>query len=45
MNFGEIGEDVYQSDLGYNRGNIGKGGIGGGSLRMAQVCVPYCKSN
>ena len=37
MNFGEIGEDVYQSDLGYNRGNIGKGGVGGGSLRMAQV--------
>ena len=37
MNFGEIGEDVYQEDLGHNRGNIGKGGVGGGSLRMAQV--------
>jgi len=37
MNFGEIGEDLYQEDLGVNRGNIGKGGVGGGSLRMAQV--------
>ena len=37
MNFGEIGENVYQEDLGHNRGNIGKGGVGGGSLRMAQV--------
>ena len=36
MNFGEIEEDVYQNDLGYNRGNIGKGGAGGG-IRMAQI--------
>lgn len=36
MNFGELEEDMYQSDLGLNRGNIGKGGTGG-RLRMAQV--------
>lgn len=36
MNFGEIEEDEYQNDLGYNRGNIGKGGTGGG-IRMAQI--------
>ena len=36
MNFGEIEEDEYQNDLGYTRGNIGKGGIGGG-IRMAQI--------
>ncbi len=36
MNFGELEEDVYQNDLGYTRGNIGKSGIGG-SLRMAQI--------
>lgn len=41
MNFGEIGEDLYQEDLGVNRGNIGKGGVGGGSLRMAQVKERY----
>ena len=45
MNFGEIGEDVYQEDLGVNRGNIGKGGVGGGSLRMAQVKVRRTSSN
>jgi hypothetical protein len=28
--------DEYQSDMGATRGNIGKGGIGGG-IRMAQV--------
>jgi len=37
MNFGEIEEDVYQNDLGYTRGNIGKGGTGSGGLRMAQI--------
>ena len=36
MNFGEIEEDVYQNDLGYSRGNIGKGGIGSG-IRAAQI--------
>lgn len=36
MNFGELEEDVYQNDLGYTRGNIGKGGIGGG-IRAAQI--------
>merc|ERR1719507_2322074 len=36
MNFGELEEDLYQNDLGYTRGNIGKGGIGGG-IRAAQV--------
>merc|ERR1711862_1047412 len=36
MNFGELEEDVYQNDLGYTRGNIGKSGIGGG-IRMAQI--------
>merc|ERR1719412_545352 len=36
MNFGELNEDVYQNDLGLNRGNIGKSGIGGG-IRMAQI--------
>merc|ERR1719474_1139116 len=36
MTFGELVEDLYQNDLGYTRGNIGKGGIGGG-IRSAQV--------
>jgi len=36
MNFGELEEDLYQSDLSYTRGNIGKSGIGGG-IRMAQI--------
>lgn len=36
MNFGELEEDLYQNDLGYTRGNIGKSGIGGG-IRMAQI--------
>merc|ERR1719189_2925805 len=36
MNFGELNEDIYQNDLGYTRGNIGKGGIGAG-IRMAQI--------
>jgi len=36
MNFGELEEDLYQEDLGYTRGNIGKGGVGGG-IRAAQV--------
>jgi U4/U6 small nuclear ribonucleoprotein PRP31 len=36
MNFGELEEDVYQNDLGYTRGNIGKSSIGGG-IRMAAV--------
>ncbi|QQP56586.1 U4/U6 small nuclear ribonucleoprotein Prp31 [Caligus rogercresseyi] len=36
MNFGEVEEDVYQNDLSYTRGNIGKSGIGGG-IRMAQI--------
>ena len=36
MTFGELEEDQYQSDLSYSRGNIGKGGIGGG-IRAAQV--------
>ena len=36
MNFGELEEDIYQNDLGYTRGNIGKGGIGSG-IRMAQI--------
>ncbi|TRY77157.1 hypothetical protein TCAL_00063 [Tigriopus californicus] len=36
MNFGELEEDVYQDDLGYSRGNIGKGSVGAG-LRMAQI--------
>merc|ERR1719295_2159116 len=36
MNFGEINEDIIQTDMGYDRGNIGKSGIGGG-IRMAQI--------
>ena len=36
MNFGELNEDVHQNDLGFDRGNIGKSGIGGG-IRMAQI--------
>lgn len=36
MTFGELADDEYQSDMGATRGNIGKGGIGGG-IRMAQV--------
>ena len=31
-----MNEDVYQNDLGVNRGNVGKSGIGGG-IRMAQI--------
>merc|ERR1712130_315536 len=31
-----IEKDLYQNDLGYTRGNIGKGGIGG-AVRAAQV--------
>jgi len=33
--FGDIGDDAYQEDLGYNRGNIGKGGTG--RVRAAQI--------
>ena len=40
MTFGELEDDSYQSDLGATRGNIGKGGIGGG-IRMAQVSFRY----
>ena len=36
MTFGELEEDLYQNDLSYTRGNIGKGGIGGG-IRGATV--------
>lgn len=36
MTFGELEEDMYQNDLGYTRGNIGKGGVGGG-IRAPQV--------
>ena len=36
MTFGELEEDLYQNDLGYTRGNIGKGGVGGG-IRGATV--------
>ena len=36
MTFGELEEDLYQNDLAYTRGNIGKGGIGGG-IRGAAV--------
>ena len=32
----QLNEDVYQNDLGLNRGNIGKAGMGGG-IRMAQL--------
>ena len=39
MAFGELNDDEYQSDLGATRGNIGKGGVGGGSLRTAQVIL------
>ncbi len=38
MTFGELADDEYQSDMGATRGNIGKGGIGGG-IRMAQVIL------
>merc|ERR1712226_1289370 len=37
MNFGELGEDLYQNDLGYDRGNIGKAGVGHGGVRAAQI--------
>jgi len=37
MNFGELNEDVVQTDMGFDRGLIGKSGVGSGSLRMAQV--------
>jgi U4/U6 small nuclear ribonucleoprotein PRP31 len=33
--FGDIGEDAYQEDLGYNRGQLGKTGTG--KVRMAQI--------
>lgn len=36
MNFGELEEDVYQNDMGYTRGNIGKSSSAGG-IRMAQI--------
>jgi U4/U6 small nuclear ribonucleoprotein PRP31 len=36
MNFGELNERQTQNDLGLNRGNIGKSGIGCG-IRMAQI--------
>ena len=35
MNFGEIEEDAYQDDLGYTRGQLGKGGAG----RIRKVTV------
>ncbi|XP_055382548.1 U4/U6 small nuclear ribonucleoprotein Prp31 [Condylostylus longicornis] len=35
MNFGDIDEDAYQEDLGYNRGTIGKSGAG--RIRLPQV--------
>jgi U4/U6 small nuclear ribonucleoprotein PRP31 len=35
ITFGDIGEDAYQDDLGYNRGMLGKSGTG--KIRMAQV--------
>lgn len=35
MTFGEIEDDVYQGDLGYTRGNIGKGGTG--TIRGATI--------
>jgi len=35
ITFGDIGEDAYQDDLGYNRGMLGKGGAG--KVRMAQI--------
>jgi hypothetical protein len=38
MTFGELADDEYQSDMGATRGNIGKGGIGGG-IRMAQASI------
>jgi hypothetical protein len=40
MTFGELADDEYQSDMGATRGNIGKGGIGGG-IRMAQARPTY----
>ena len=39
MAFGELADDEYQSDLGATRGNIGKGGVAGGGIRMAQVML------
>ena len=36
MNFGELREDIYQSDLGINLGNIDKNRIGCG-IRMPQI--------
>ena len=41
MAFGELADDEYQSDLGATRGNIGKGGVAGGGIRMAQVKFFY----
>jgi len=35
MTFGEIEDDAYQEDLGYTRGNLGKGGTG--RIRAAQI--------
>jgi hypothetical protein len=40
MTFGELADDEYQSDMGATRGNIGKGGIGGG-IRMAQASSSF----
>ncbi len=40
MTFGELADDEYQSDMGATRGNIGKGGIGGG-IRMAQASIYF----
>ncbi len=40
MTFGELADDEYQSDMGATRGNIGKGGIGGG-IRMAQASICF----
>ena len=36
MNFGELNEDVHQHAMGFDIGNVGKSGIGGG-IRMAQI--------
>ena len=37
MNFGELEEDEYQEDLGFSRGNLGKGGAAGGGVRAAPI--------
>lgn len=36
MNFGELEDDLDQTNMGFSKGNIGKSGIGGG-IRMAQI--------